>query len=222
MRISAPSESWRWSSEINRENGTNNSVGGMRYVKKIPIPSRSPQRPTSRARLYPAGTATATVITTTAATTTSVFRTQRGKSVWPSSSFTWSSVGGSAAREDVDYARVGRGVHDPEQHGDRDPRHEQRQLHLDQPPPDPGAVHDRRLDDLLRDRRQSREHDHGRERKNPPRLHDDDGEQGERRVAQPVQPAVHEARRLERPVDHAERKGDGPHARDRKSTRLNS
>src|SRR5205807_1557092 len=49
----------------------------------------------SRARLYPAGTATATVMTTTATTTTSVFRTQRGKSVWPNSSFTCSSVGGS-------------------------------------------------------------------------------------------------------------------------------
>ena len=38
---------------------------------------------------------TATVITTTATTTTRVFRTQRGKSVCPRSSFTCSSVGGS-------------------------------------------------------------------------------------------------------------------------------
>src|SRR5256886_12329829 len=59
------------------------------------MPIRSPQRPTSRARLYPAGTATATVMTATATTTTRVLRTQRGKSVCPSSSFTCSSVGGS-------------------------------------------------------------------------------------------------------------------------------
>src|SRR5690242_20454353 len=80
-RMSAPSESWRWSNEMSREDGTNRSVGGIRYVKNIPVPRRSPQRPTRRARLYPAGTATATVITATATTTTSVFRTHRGKSV---------------------------------------------------------------------------------------------------------------------------------------------
>src|SRR5437762_5783367 len=38
-------------------------------------------------------------------------------------------------------------------------------LFRSQAPPESGAVDDRRFDDLLRDRRQPREHDHGRDRR---------------------------------------------------------
>src|SRR5439155_1342886 len=60
------------------------------------------------------------------------------------------------------------------------------------------------------------EHDHGGERENPPRLHDDDGEERECRIAEPVQPAVEQAGRFERPVDHAERGVEDPRPGDRR------
>ena len=39
------------SSETRRENGMKSRVEGTRYVRKIPMLSRSPHRPVSRARL---------------------------------------------------------------------------------------------------------------------------------------------------------------------------
>ena len=44
----------------------NRIVGGTRYVRKIPIPSISPQPRAHRASEYAAGTATRRVMTTTA------------------------------------------------------------------------------------------------------------------------------------------------------------
>jgi len=71
------------------------------------------------------------------------------------------------------------GVDDAEQDGDGDHGKQERQLDLEEPSPKARAVHDRRLDNVLRNRREPREHDHGREREDAPRLHDDDREQRE-------------------------------------------
>ena len=119
------------------------------------------------------------------------------------------------ARQDVDDAEIGGGVDDPEQHSDSDDRKQERELDPEEPSPEARAVHDGCLDDVLRNRRESREHDHRGERENTPRLHDDDRAERETRLSEPVQPAVEQPGHPERPVDHAERRVKDPGPRDR-------
>ena len=68
-------------------------------MRKIPIPSISPQPRAHRASEYAAGTATTRVMTTTARPTQSVFVRYVWKWVSKSRFLRWSSVGGSLKRK---------------------------------------------------------------------------------------------------------------------------
>ena len=59
----------------------------------MPTPTLCPSWPESRARAYPAGTATTSVITTTMAPTKAVFSSQRTYCVWWKMKVTWRRVG---------------------------------------------------------------------------------------------------------------------------------
>jgi len=104
-------------------------------------------------------------------------------------------VRGPAAGEDVDHAEVGGRVDDAEEHRNRDHGSEQRQLDLEQSPPESRAVHNGGLHHVLRQRRQAGEHDEGREREDAPRLHDDD-----RHEARLGSPASRASRAAGRPL----------------------
>src|SRR5581483_10996935 len=80
--INAHRRSSRLSFDTTRESGRKSSVGGTRYVRKMATPRLRPTRPESRASAYPAGTATASVISTTAIPTTHELRTHRRYPVW--------------------------------------------------------------------------------------------------------------------------------------------
>jgi len=66
-----------------RDRGMNSRVGGTRQVRKIPIPTVSPHLPAIRAGLNAAGTAGSTVMTMTAAPTSSVYHKDAVNRVFP-------------------------------------------------------------------------------------------------------------------------------------------
>src|SRR3972149_2566801 len=66
----------------------------------MPMPSRSPHRPVSRARAYPAGTARSSVMTTTARPTKAVLRSHRPYSVSKKSTRGVSRGGGEEQGEE--------------------------------------------------------------------------------------------------------------------------
>ncbi len=94
---------------ITRDKGMNNRVGGTKYVRKMPMPSCSPQRPVSLARAYPAGTASSRVITTTMAPTQAVFQSHLPYRVSKNSTLRCSRVGGSLKRKGL-FSRVMRSL----------------------------------------------------------------------------------------------------------------
>src|SRR6185436_4117039 len=76
-----------------RDSGMNSRVGGTRYVRKMMMPSRPPQRPVRRASEYAAGSASSSVIMTTRMPTSAVLPSQRRYLVSKNRIFKCSHVG---------------------------------------------------------------------------------------------------------------------------------
>ena len=101
--------------------------------------------------------------------------------------------------------QVGEGEHDAEDQADGDDRQDHRHDDLVVAAPEAGAVHRRRVDDVLRHRGDAGQEDDDREREKAPGVDDDDAEHSEMRRTEPVRHLLpgDDAGRDQAPVDDA-------------------
>src|SRR6185312_10709033 len=124
----------------------------------------------------------------------------------------WAALG-----QEIDDTEIGEGEDRAENQSDDDNRRDHRQDDLVVAAPEPGAVDDGGVDDVLRHRGDAGEEDHDRKRKEAPGVDDGHAQHRQMGIAEPIRRvgSVDDVEGDHRPVDHAVKRVEHPLPGDR-------